>query len=463
MTLWRDPELESILGGPLDAAGLTETALQALVGAKAREGERLEFKSHPYPPSPPGAKVSWTAAQEFAKDVCALANQRGGLILIGVHEEGETATSLDATVTDPGATEQRLRQALANHATPQPRIAFVPVPATTGGNYLAVIVRPSPSAPHAVTGKPGDGRRPLHYPVRDGADVRWMAETEVAQRYRGRIDGQAARAVRTRAATDGGLDALRRGDGLWLYVCISPHSPAEATLDRTAARDAQAWWRSYSFATPHQRMLEADGRAIPAPGRVTVTAPPYRNGHEATDPRFGYLELYIDGTSFAATPVAFNTQDDADGSQVGDVTLAEDTVLAVNACLTWTVRQAGAWGAADVLIGLVDADAADGELTRPVTLVGVRHGDLVRIGDRKVPVAPEAVTVADLAVAGQPQGRLLVAHDALAVLLHNFGIAEPAQLAADGTVVTETWNLDPREVERWARDHGVTSRRLPEN
>jgi len=104
--------------------------------------------------------------------VAALANLRGGLILIGVEEQNEVATVANPCVADPGALEQRLRQALANHAAPAPRVAFVPVPSAAGGYYVAVVVPPSPAAPHAVVGGSGSSRQPLHYPVRDGADVR---------------------------------------------------------------------------------------------------------------------------------------------------------------------------------------------------------------------------------------------------------------------------------------------------
>ncbi len=409
MVLWRSPELEAVLGGPLDPSGLTEAALQRLVDAQAREGEQLEFKSEPYPKEPTGAQPPWSSAQEFAKDVAALANLRGGLVLIGVKEQAEVANGLNPVVVDSGAVEQRLRQVLANHAAPVPRVAFVPVPATAGGHYLAVVVPPSAAAPHAVLGRAGDRRRPLHYPVRDGADVRWMSETEVAERYRRRAEEAAARGVRTRGAVDAWLEALRRAQGLWLYVAVVPHSPAPGVLDRRAVADAEEWWRSYRFETPHQRTLDALGSAIPAPGRITITSPGY-DGDEPDDPRYAYLELHVDGSAFAAAPVATNTQDGGDGTQVGEATLAEDTVLTINACLEWVTRQAGAWGEADVVIGLLDPTAAPGELMQPLTIVGRRYGVLGRLPrSRLVRAAPEAVTSADLGAAERLQDRLGVA------------------------------------------------------
>jgi hypothetical protein len=466
MPLWRSPEIEAVLGGPLDETGLTEAAYAGLVTAGARESEQLEFKRQPYPPAP--APVVWTTAQELAKDVASFANHRGGVILIGVEEQDEIAVTHAPAVADPAATEQRFRQALANNLAPAARVAVVATPAAAGGHYLAVVVPPSPAAPHAVVGGPGDGRRPLHYPVRDGASTRWMTETEVADRYRRRLAGAQARRERTAGAVLAGIDALRRAAGLWLYVASVPDSPVPGPLDRAGARDIAQWWQQeYRFATPNERYLRAEGRPIPAPGRVTITGSPFRQEHEAADPRDTYIELHVDGTAFAATPVAFNTDDDADdaarASAVGEVTLAEETLLAVDACLSWTVRQAGSWGTAEVVIGLVDADAEPPALGRPVVLVGTRFGDLRRLdGTRAITVAPQATVAADLAAAAEQHGRLVTAHNALAGLLQHFGLAEPTQLTADGAVVTRTWGVDQRHVERWADDHGVPHQERPE-
>lgn len=48
MAIWRESALETLLGGPLDASGLTEEAIKGLVAQQAREGELLDFKLKPH-------------------------------------------------------------------------------------------------------------------------------------------------------------------------------------------------------------------------------------------------------------------------------------------------------------------------------------------------------------------------------------------------------------------------------
>ncbi len=162
------------------------------------------------------------------------------------------------------------------------------------------MIPPSPAAPHATLGRPGDSRRPLHYFVRDGADVRPLTESEVADRYRRRAAAALDRVARRERTAEEGREALRRGEGLWLYLTVVPEAPTPGALDAAAVHDADQWWSSYQFGSPLQRGIEADGTVIPAPGRVTYTD--WHSYSETTepDPIVNYLELHVDGAAFAA-------------------------------------------------------------------------------------------------------------------------------------------------------------------
>jgi hypothetical protein len=51
----------------------------------------------------------------------------------------------------------------------------------------------------------------------------------------------------------------------------------------------------------------------------------------------------------------------------------------------------------------------------------------------------------------------------LSGLLQWFGLPEPAQLNPDGTLIAAQFELGVyRNVERWAKDHGVNVELLPE-
>ncbi len=159
---------------------VTEAHLQALADAQVAEDQDLEFKQARYDYGPAGAV-------ELAKDVAALANQAGGLLIIGVaqDEQGRAAGLTPATLND--AEKGRIRQVLADRI--HPMIANVDVhdfPArnSPGTGYYLIFVPRSVQAPHAVRHK---DQPYLCYPVRDGATTRYLAEAEIAARYRDRF------------------------------------------------------------------------------------------------------------------------------------------------------------------------------------------------------------------------------------------------------------------------------------
>lgn len=70
-------------------------------------------------------------------------------------------------------------------------------------------------------------------------------------------------------------------------------------------------------------------------------------------------------------------------------------------------------------------------------------------------------TVANLSATLTMQQRLSVLHQALAGLLHWFGLPEPAQILADGTLVPRQFTMSwYREAEAWATANGVDAERL---
>ena len=61
------------------------------------------------------------------------------------------------------------------------------------------------------------------------------------------------------------------------------------------------------------------------------------------------------------------------------------------------------------------------------------------------------------------QQRLSVLHQALAGLLHWFGLPEPAQILADGSIVPRQFTMSRyREAEAWATANGVSAEGLRE-
>lgn len=94
MAIWRNPDLEAVFGGSLDVNGIREASITRLVHEATRESDLLDFKSSLWLATR-GVRLAWTEEQEFAKDVAAFANHRGGLLLVGVDESGGTATGVN--------------------------------------------------------------------------------------------------------------------------------------------------------------------------------------------------------------------------------------------------------------------------------------------------------------------------------------------------------------------------------
>lgn len=475
VALWRSPELEEIFGGPLDTTGLTETSLTSLISDGVRESELLDFKAKPHlgetksADRPEHNDVRWSNQQEFAKDVCAFANHRGGLLLIGVTEnDGGVAAGISPPVVSPEALERRLRLALGNHAAPAPSVAFVPILVSTvstpadeqggGARYcLAIIVPPSDSAPHTVTSSAGHGKHALHYPVRDGADTRWMREHEVAERYRQRNATSEDRRNLIRQTVSAGLDAIDGSLGTWLYVALIPESLRPTRLNTETIAEAKDWVRRYSFASPHPRKFDLDGRLFPAPGRVTITewSSTYRD--DDVSPTYQHCELYLDGRAFVASELEFGTSGQRDPAVIGDQTLNADVLNAVHLTTSWAVDHAGAWGTAEIIVGIA-SHRPEGREGLPPKLYTHEGGLLARLPGSRVPREPIRTTTAtDLATCTDNQGRFAAAHHAHAALLHHFGIAEPRHLLPDGTVVATEWGRTrDTHVTAWATDQGVT-------
>lgn len=125
---------------------LDESTLNEWIASEVEESETLEFKR-----TLPGRDDK--GKHEFLKDVAAMANANGGTIVYGVADDDGTAGEL-APITGVSADAEILRLGQSLDASIEPRLSgvrFSPIPITTGGFVLAVLVERSFSGPHRVT------------------------------------------------------------------------------------------------------------------------------------------------------------------------------------------------------------------------------------------------------------------------------------------------------------------------
>lgn len=454
MAGWRNSNLEELLGGALESGSITEQHLQRLIDLEARENEYLDFKRSIYATTR-GPRGEWSSEQEFAKDVTAFANGVGGVIAIGVDEREGVATALTPIEGASFAIEeQRLRFALANYCGPPARLDFVEVSSDRGaGYYMLVVVPPSRSSPHAVLAQPGDRRRTLRYAIRNGADVDWLSEHEVANRYSRRFLGIQERERREQTVLREGREALSRTTNTWVYVAVAPDYPNAGVLDRAAVADARNWLFNQQIESPLRSSLAVTGGPIAGPGRTTFTEHPYTDSDDAGDPRGTYIELYVDGHVFLAHELQ-----EASDSGVNELHLSDLCVLLTDGSVRWAAKQIGAWGQASVHVGICSGTEGEPQLVSPLTLTRYRHGQLQRAGGtRKVLRKPYAARSIDLGEASSMRSRLEIAYWAVASLLQWFGVPEPATLTRDGGVVPEAWSSTwAGEVRQWMARHQIS-------
>jgi hypothetical protein len=159
----------------LPASPIDLSLIDQAIAASVAEADDLDWKA-----KLPDFKVT-AAAQEFAKDVAAMANSSGGYVVYGVSEkDGRAATRTDVDVSE--RVQQRMLQAAHTHIRPfVPGITFIPLEAAAVNfGVLVMRVPASRDAPHQVG---SDGTGNVGFPYRNGAHTAFYREHELARAY----------------------------------------------------------------------------------------------------------------------------------------------------------------------------------------------------------------------------------------------------------------------------------------
>ena len=202
--------LRTVFGASL--SDIDESHLQQLVERSTREDADLDFKETPY-----GNGDS--DRREFAADIAAMANDRGGVIVIGVRDESDVAVERTPVLLDT-AEVGRMRSIGADNLAPYAPFYVAPIESGehAGRGYYLVVVPPSSDRPHAVR-KGID----LRYPRRHGASKRWLSEAEVADAYRDRFTRVGSEVDRVFEVLEQGRDAMAPTQDLPLFaVALAP-------------------------------------------------------------------------------------------------------------------------------------------------------------------------------------------------------------------------------------------------
>ncbi|MFJ4829322.1 helix-turn-helix domain-containing protein [Streptomyces sp. NPDC088747] len=421
-----------------DFDGLDRSHLVELCDQRAAEDVDLDFKQdNAYTKDADGL-------DEFAKDVTAMANARGGLIVVGITEndQGNAECLNPIAVSDKLHNQlvQALRSRVFPFLPPDFRIRMIAdSPTTPDRGYILIGVPRSPVAPHAVRPTGGKGQQRYGYARRLGRTTAWLDESEIAALYRDRFKLAEDHSHRVTAQFEDDCAWLTvPADGsIRLDISLVPTGRAERRIDRTFLQDVRGFLGALT------RSGGAPSAALPrdllghAPvirrGRMRISGP----GVQAVWHSDGSAHLQVALTSDPAAE---------DAGPVLNLTLLESSVLYGLHLACAYAEWAGAYGDADVLASTSSPDQVFLDRTPLNGTARFVPG---------VPVSSDTgspchrIGYLEALCNGSTQVRTM-AHAISSDLLADYGVYEPTLLRPDATVRSERLAQRERaEMEAW--------------
>lgn len=161
------------------AGPLTEEMVDEAIRRGVTESDDLDWKAK----LPPHRELQ---RSDIVKDIAAMANSGGGMLVFGVEEDERAATGrVDAGEVDEGF-ERTLRRVAYTAISPPVTGLSVHVFGAVGARLVAVVIPDSADAPHLVFRD-----QAFSAPIRNNSDTEWMREREIEAAYRARLSAVA--------------------------------------------------------------------------------------------------------------------------------------------------------------------------------------------------------------------------------------------------------------------------------
>ncbi|MXG30393.1 AlbA family DNA-binding domain-containing protein [Streptomyces sp. YIM 132580] len=216
--------------GPLDFDMVHRAAADLL-----EESDDLDWEEQlPQPPR----DGRWN---ELAKDVAAMANTCGGLLIFGVQDKTCHLTGIDPDQANP----QQYHQWIRNHVQPYlPDVTFTTLTSPNGTTSVLVCDIPaSPMAPHHVygTAQKDKDQQAAVVPYRDKDQTGWMAEHQIERAYRDRFtrtERAEEEAERLLGQTRETVFTHQTEPSAWFLAIARPKRPLPRTAPRLTRDEA---------------------------------------------------------------------------------------------------------------------------------------------------------------------------------------------------------------------------------
>lgn len=218
-----------------------------------------------YKLSPPSSGALMQS--DLAKDIAAMANSGGGMLLFGVRDVGSLANAapgvssefvLDTYVRD-------LRRVAINRISP-PVLDLSVLTFGDGDRLgLAVVIPATEDAPHLIFNNDD-----FKAPYRNGPDTAWMNERILEAAYRARFEAKRSATASLNDLMAAAVEGRSFTDRAWMVAVARAvnQAPRVARPDRSSATKIfdQALLTSSRWATKHVHPLDWLDRSNPRPG-----------------------------------------------------------------------------------------------------------------------------------------------------------------------------------------------------
>jgi len=414
----RLPRVAAKLGADFD--DLTAEDLHRACSERVAEDVYLDFKG----------KDSYTSSQsgleELAKDVTAMANAQGGLLVIGIAED-ESGNAARPQVLDVAKSDNlinKMNQGLRARVVPlypAVEIRAVEDPKTPGSGFYLIGVPRSPLAPHAVRRVT---RSDYAYALRVGRTTAWLEESEIAARYRDRFRLAEDHVARVREVFKRGTgerpgigDIANAEPRIFLELALVPAVPAERRVDKAFINQMAGFFGGLARNTPLRDVAQGFLGHMPIVQR----------GRLRYASNLAEAECYTDGSCFIRTRVSVGVM--RKPPQL-NYSVLELRILALLHIAASYAHWAGAYGDVDVLARTTGAWTVLPELRPPSEQGTPVDNRAVKRGSDE----PTHLTASLHSLIEEPTQLLIAAHSIAADLLADYGQAETTLLEPDGSV-----------------------------